>query len=153
MPPVDDIVRVERMRLERELLQTYFHPVIARQNTAGEDTFDLRLRTNRDTTYTVRLTAGPAYPDVIPRAYIVTPHGLRNARGKLLTALGTNVEMHLLTPEGASPQICHNHPGLWNASQTLYKVALKVRVWLEMYESHLETGLPIDTWLSHVECP
>jgi hypothetical protein len=141
------------MRLEAELLTRYFRRVVTGRNTEGDDTFDVVLRTNRRKSYTLRLVAGPRYPDAMPRAFLIAPRALRDADGALLSSLGPSVSMHLLTSEGANPQVCHDHPGRWNASQTLYKVALKVRVWLEMYELHLDTGLPLDAWLSHVENP
>jgi hypothetical protein len=154
MPRADSaLAGPNRLSLEIGLLRQTFRRVSTGRSAAGEDTFDIPLRTNRGNAYTLRLVAGPRYPDVIPRAYLVAPHDLRDARGTRLTDLGVSVSMHLLSPEGANPQICHDHPGRWNASQTLYKVAVKVRVWLEMYEAHLENGLPLDTWLSHVENP
>ena len=57
--------------------------------------------------------------------------------------------MHTLGSEHGWTRICHYGPQSWTPAVSLYKVYVKCRLWLEMYEAHLRTGNPIDYYLTH----
>jgi hypothetical protein len=61
--------------------------------------------------------------------------------------------MHTIGRVGECTKICHYRPSLWTPENTLYLVAMKGRIWLEGYEAHLRTGLPLDKFLRHMGVP
>lgn len=138
-----------RIRLEHSVLGRYFGTVYWFA-WEGSLCAELGLRTNSGIQYAIRLVLHDGYPDELPSALITHPTPLRDRRGRLLSRLGPDATMHILDEEGGFPSICHYHPARWGADMTLYKVAMKARVWLEAYESYLRTGNPIDSYLHHM---
>lgn len=57
-------------------------------------------------------------------------------------------DMHTLTTRHGGTTICH-YGNSWTPMVSLFKVYVKCRLWLEMYELHLETGKTIDYYLKH----
>ena len=60
-----------------------------------------------------------------------------------------SASMHTLSSENGWTRICHYGCNSWTPNVSLYKVYIKCRLWLEMYETHLRTGKPIDYYLNH----
>lgn len=101
-------------------------------------------RTNSGNVYTLRidLTDFPAQP---PKAFVT--HMLYDKNGDPLNS--PSRLMHTLTAENGQTRICHYGPGAWTPWVSIFKVYVKCRLWLEMYEAHLRTGKPIEYYLSH----
>lgn len=136
----------ERIALELDVLDRTFAEVdIFELN--GSFCVEVGLSTNSGTLYAVRVVLPDDYPNSMPRALIVHPSVLRDAHGRDLSTIGGSHTMHVLAGEQGMTVVCHYHPARWFANATLYKVILKVRIWLEAYECHLRTGRPIDALL------
>ena len=60
-----------------------------------------------------------------------------------------SASMHTLTSENGWTRICHYGTNSWTPNVSLYKVYVKCRLWLEMYETQLRTGKNIDYYLNH----
>ncbi len=76
--------------------------------------------------------------------YVSTTQLLYTKSGKPLDSGQSG--MHCLWSEHGGTGICH-YGSSWNPSISLYKVFIKCRLWLEMYELHLQTGMPIGYYL------
>ena len=70
---------------------------------------------------------------------------LKDKKGKKLDCCSG--AMHTLSSRHGGTTICY---GEWSPMTSLYKIYIKCRLWLEMYELHLETGYFIDHYLKHV---
>jgi len=87
--------------------------------------------------YTIKIDLTP-FPHAVPPAFITDPKPLLTRSGGSM--LGASHDMHTLGGENGCVRVCHYHPNEWDANVSLYKVVMKIRVWLETYEKHLETG-------------
>ena len=101
-------------------------------------------RTNRGNVYTLRVELAD-FPDEIPAAFVMRM--LKDKDGEDLD--GISADMHTLESENGCTRICHHGPKSWTPRISLYKVYVKCRLWLEMYELHLQTGKPLDYYLNH----
>jgi len=55
---------------------------------------------------------------------------------------------HTLQANGRGwTQICHYQDAFWKPDESLWKVYLKCRMWIEMYRAHLRTGKPMNYYL------
>jgi hypothetical protein len=102
-------------------------------------------RTNNGNIYTVRIEL-MAFPDRVPAAGV--SRMLCDRLGHPLdTCSGL---MHVLNCDWqGGTRICHYGPNSWTPNVSLYKVFIKCRLWLELYELHLQTGKPIDYFVVH----
>ncbi|XP_028405193.1 uncharacterized protein LOC114527685 [Dendronephthya gigantea] len=50
-------------------------------------------------------------------------------------------------PNSLPDMICHSNAPHWTDRDTLYKVVMKGRLWLEAYEAYLETGACLSEYL------
>lgn len=100
--------------------------------------------TNSGHVYTLKIMLED-FPYQIPPVCVMNP--LRSKTGKKLCKPDGN--MHVLCEIDGHTQICHYGYYSWKADVSLYKVFMKCRLWLEMYEEHLRTGRPIDYYLKH----
>lgn len=101
-------------------------------------------RTNRGNIYTLKIMLN-GFPNSCPKVFV---------NKMLYTKSGSPMdnpspEMHTLTAENNCTKICHYGPSSWTPMVSLYKVYVKARLWLEMYELHLQTGNNIDYYLNH----
>ena len=62
---------------------------------------------------------------------------------------GCSAAMHTLYAENNKTRICHYGSDSWNPYVSIYKIYIKCRLWLEIYELHLKTGNPLDYYLKH----
>lgn len=142
-----------RIEIEHALLWQYFGTTFWFANEDGLCA-EIGLRTNSGQQYAVRFVLPDGYPDALPEALVTHPKPLIDHDGRCLADFGPSSSMHILEGHDGFTSICHYHPARWAADMTLYKVAMKARIWLEAYEIHLRTGDPIDTYLAHMkECP
>ena len=104
----------------------------------------LAARTNAGNVYTVRIELAE-FPMNIPRAFVTK---------MLYTKTGAQMDspsaaMHTLASENGWTRICHYGANAWNPYISVYKIYVRCRLWLEMYELHLQTGKPMDYYLKH----
>lgn len=86
----------------------------------------------------------PGFPAERPALYITEPLPLLGYGGVLISSLGVSHAMHTLAPSASGwVQICHWRDARWHSGIVLQKVFLKGLIWIEAYEQHLATGLPL----------
>lgn len=104
----------------------------------------IAAKTNRGNIYTLRIELDK-FPNEIPKAFINKM--LKDKHGDLMN--GISAAMHTLSSEDGRTRICHYGSDSWTPNVSLYKVYVKCRLWLEMYELHLDNGNDIDYYLNH----
>ena len=100
--------------------------------------------------YNLKIVIPPDYPNSLSQVFVMYPKPDKfvDHRGKPLYQYGPDHNMHLLHPNGKFAQLCHFLKDDWHPNCSLYLVAVKCALWLEVYEQHLATGQPIDTFVS-----
>ena len=104
----------------------------------------MAARTNSGNIYTLKIELA-AFPMSVPKVFVTKM--LKDKSGKELR--GVSGAMHTLESEHGYTRICHYGSSSWTPNVSLYKVYVKCRLWLEMYEAHLRTGHPIEYYLNH----
>ena len=132
----------ERLKDEFYLLSQAFS---VKQFKLTSNTLTIALQTNSKKIYTVRIDLAE-HPYAVPKVFITSPKPLCDRLGNAL--LNASHPMHTLTGENGCTRICHYGFTQWHPGVYLYQVVVKVRVWLEVYETHLKTGYPLDKYLS-----
>lgn len=101
-------------------------------------------RTNSGHVYTLHFDLSD-FPMSVPKVFVTKM--LKDKYGNdMIDASGA---MHTLPTEHGWTRICHYGYSSWTPGVSLYKVYVKCRLWLEMYEAHLRTGHQIDYYLNH----
>lgn len=137
----------QRLQLENAILEKYFPKKYKFENLRTKNEFlDVGIKTQSGKVYRLNITLLPDYPNSMPAVYIVFPVPLLQHDGSQMS--DASHEMHTLQGDDFNVQICHFKPENWNPNQSLYKVILKARIWLEAYERHLVTGNAIDNYLT-----
>ncbi len=103
-------------------------------------------QTNSKKIYTIKIDLSNNYPNTVPPAFITSPKPLLSKTGASM--LGASHSMHTLTGENGCVRVCHYGPNQWNPNVSLYKIIIKIRVWLEAYENHLKTGEDLSKYLA-----
>ncbi len=102
-------------------------------------------RTNRGNTYTLKVELQD-FPNQVPKVFITAPkRPLCDRSGSPMTE--ASASMHTLPAENGCTRICHYGFSSWKNNVALYKVYIKARMWLEVYEMHLQTGHPLNHYL------
>ncbi len=104
----------------------------------------MAARTNSGNIYTIRIDLGK-FPNSVPHAFVTKM--LKDKSGKPLDS--TSGSMHTLSSEHGYTRICHYGSSSWTPNVSIYKIYIKCRLWLEMYELHLKNGKPLDYYLNH----
>ena len=104
----------------------------------------MAAKTNSGNLYTLRVDL-TSFPMSVPKVFV--NRMLTDCRGKELSSASSS--MHTLASENRQTRICHYGSLSWTPNVSIYKIYVKCRLWLEMYEAHLRTGLPIDHYLNH----
>ena len=104
----------------------------------------MAARTNSGNIYTLRIDLSN-FPMSVPKAFVTKM--LKNKAGQDME--GVSAAMHTLESENGQTRICHYGSNAWTPNVSIYKVYVKCRLWLEMYEAHLRTGHAIDYYLNH----
>ena len=107
-------------------------------------TLRIAARTNGGNLYTLHFDLA-GFPMAAPKVFVTRM--LTKKDGTRMDSPSSS--MHTLTSENGWTRICHYGCSSWTPNVSLYKVYIKCRLWLEMYEAHLRTGHPIDYFLSH----
>lgn len=136
----------ERYELEIGVLQRKLAPNLYRffdlNTTSPYAVF--AARTNRGNVYTLRIELAD-FPEDIPKVFVTRM--LKDRTGNDLDSC--SARMHTLASENGRTRICHYGFDSWHPKVSIYKVFVKSRLWLEMYEQHLATGYDIDYYLNH----
>lgn len=137
----------QRLQMETSILERFFARKYKFENLylPGE-LLDVGVKTQSGKVYRLNIRLNPDYPNSLPEVYVVFPLPLRKHDGSVME--GASHDLHTLGNDGQKVQICHYKRENWNPNQSLYKIALKARIWLEAYEGHLRTGKPIDDYLT-----
>lgn len=90
----------------------------------------------------IRLSGFPASK---PKVYV--EEMLRTKSGALMDS--ASAPNHTLTSWNGWTQLCHYNDASWTNDVSLWKVYLKCRLWLEMYQAHMRTGKNMDYYLNH----
>ena len=101
-------------------------------------------RTNRGNIYTMKIML-KTFPESVPEVYLTKRLKMKDGSD----ILGYQHPMHTLSCGDNYTQICHYKDDEWTPMVSLYKVYVKCRLWLEMYEQHLKTGNTIDYYLAN----
>lgn len=132
----------ERLKDEFYLLSQAFS---VKQFKLTSNTLTIALQTNSKKVYTVRIDL-INYPYDVPKVFITSPKPLFDRSGHSM--LNASHPMHTLQGENGCTRVCHYGASQWHPGVYLYQVVVKVRVWLEVYETHLKTGHPLDRYLT-----
>lgn len=104
----------------------------------------MAAKTNRGNIYTLRIDLRD-FPTCIPKVFVQKMLYTKN--GEPMNSCSAS--MHTLTSEHGWTRICHYGSNAWTPGVSIYKVYVKCRLWLEVYEQHLKTGKPLDYYLAH----
>ena len=141
---------MDRSRFESErqvLLSRVGENLFRFFNVASDDAYVVMgARANGGNVYTLRIELA-GFPYEIPAVYVTRM--LRDRDGNMLDQ--PSASMHVLFPKSGWTRICHYGSESWTPRVSIFKVYVKCRLWLEMYELHLRTGHPIDYYLNHQE--
>lgn len=137
----------QRLQYETAILERYFPKRYKFENlNLGNELLDVGVKTQSGKVYRLNIKLQADYPNSLPEVYVVYPLPLRKYNGSEIE--GASHNMHTLSNDGGKIQLCHFKRENWNPNQSLYKIVLKARIWLEAYEGHLRTGKPIDDYLN-----
>lgn len=137
----------QRLQQEIAILEKYFPRKYKFENLYLEnELLDVGVKTQSGKVYRLNIKLMTDYPNSMPSVFVTFPLPLLKKDGSVIS--GTSHDMHTLSNDDYNVQICHFKPENWNPNQSLYKVILKARIWLEAYEGHLATGNPIDNYLT-----
>ena len=136
----------ERYACELQVLQKKLPPNLYRfmDMDTAEPYLVAGARTNRGNVYTLRIELAD-FPLRLPKVFVTRM--LADCNGHPLDS--SSASMHTLPSENGRTRLCHYGVDSWTPMVSLYKIYVKCRLWLEMYELHLQTGHPIDYYLNH----
>ncbi len=135
-----------RFELEKEVLRKKLPSNFYRFDDIGTDKACLSAaaRTNNDKLYTMKIELKD-FPEKPPRVFVTEE--LMDNDGMALQCCH---EMHCYGTEEGRTQLCHYPDGAWTPRVSLYKVYIKCRLWLELYEIYKETGKTIDQLITEI---
>lgn len=137
-----------RLAMEHRILKERL-PDFVFKDPRGDTSVEGWWQSSRENWYRIVIDIPPGFPDECPNCYIAEPSPLRGVFQDLST-YGNSHKMHLWEATEAHPtwtRICTYRPAAWSASHSIEKVIHKAMLWIEAFESHLETGKPIADFL------
>lgn len=139
-------MNLQRQRIEEKVLRHYLpsNTFVFKDLSTNNPYVLMAARTNNGKIYTIRIDLGN-FPESVPKAFVTKM--LKDKNGRAMDS--TSGSMHTLTSEHGYTRICHYNSSAWNPNVSIYKVYIKIRLWLEMYELHLKNGKPLDYYLNH----
>lgn len=140
------MITADRLNLEKSVLQRYLpsNTYVFKDMSTSSPYVLMAAKTNRGHVYTLRIDLED-FPNDVPHAFVTRM--LKTKNGDVMS--GASASMHTLTSEHGYTRICHYGYDSWTPNVSIYKVYIKCRLWLEMYELHLQNGKPIDHYLNH----
>ena len=135
----------ERYNLELAVLKNYLpeNIFVFRDMGTAMPYLLMAARTNSGHVYTLRIELD-TFPNKVPKVFV--KQMLKNKDGVDLDF--PSHSMHTLNSEYGFTRICHHGSNSWTPNVSLYKIYIKCRLWLEMYELHLKTGNDIAYYLN-----
>ena len=136
----------QRLAMETAVLNKYLTPNLFKFQELGtpNEHIVMAARTNRKNIYRLYIKLS-GFPLQKPEVYVAQT--LKDKWGRTLPEFSAKMHTLGFWNEKKWTQICHY--GAWNPDVAIYKIYIKCRLWLEMYELHLQTGYPIDYYLNH----
>jgi len=128
-----------RLSMEKQAIENLF-PTFVVQSPLKNTYWIGTMNTNAGNQYKVRIDIPCQYPDQPPEVYIISPNPLYTYNGTNLLTLGTSHEMHTFSSANGYVKMCLYRSEYWSAEYTLISCLKKARLWLEAYDTHLETG-------------
>lgn len=104
----------------------------------------IAARTNNGHIYTLHFDLR-GFPESSPKVFVTKMLKDRSCNDMS----GASGSMHTLCSEHGWTRICHYGQTAWTPYVSLFKVYVKCCLWLNMYEQHLLTGMPIEFYLNH----
>lgn len=139
-------MKYDRYLAEETVLNKHLLPntFVFNNPTGIKPSLRIAAQTNSGNLYTLYMDLSN-FPESKPDVYVTKM--LKTRDGEKMS--GCSGTMHTLTSKKGMTQICHYSATYWSPNVSLFKVFIKCRLWLEMYEAHLRTGQPIDYYLKH----
>ena len=136
----------ERLTEEKSVLQRYLpsNTYVFKDLATSSPYILMAAKTNRGHVYTLRIDLA-SFPNSLPPAFVTRM--LKTRDGDEMD--GASASMHTLSSDHGYTRICHYGSSSWAPNVSIYKVYVKCRLWLEMYELHLQTGQDISYYLNH----
>lgn len=136
----------QRLQMETQVLSRYLpaSAFVFKDMYTTNPYVLMAAQTNGGNVYTLRIDLS-RFPENVPEAYVTKM--LRTKDGELMDS--PSAAMHTLSTKYGYTRICHYGSNSWSYLVTLYKIYIKCRLWLEIYELHLKTGKPMDYYLNH----
>lgn len=140
------MITYSRLLKEQEVLAAHMQPNTYQFQDMNTDApyVIMAAMTNSGKVYTLKIHL-EGFPENVPLVEVLNP--LRDKSGKKLNKVSG--PMHVIGSLNGHTLICHYNATKWIPQVSLYKIFIKCRLWLEMYEEHLATGYTIDTFLKH----
>lgn len=139
-----DRYQAELSLLSRKLPSNAFRFFNMEATGDTEQYLRIGARTNSGNVYTLHMVLN-GFPYSQPKVFVTRM--LKDAKGNDMNSASGS--MHTLTAERGWTRICYYGCSSWTPAVSLYKVYVKCRLWLEIYEAHLRTGKPLDYYLNH----
>lgn len=136
----------QRLLLEHRILQQEGFSQFSVYRHEATDSYSASGTTssNSGRRYTLYIPIPAGFPFQRPPMYLTDPLPLYAADGRRVSSFEVSHEMHTLTPlANGAVQLCHWRDNRWHSNILLQKVFLKGIIWIEAYEQHLATGLPL----------
>ena len=102
----------------------------------------MAAKTNRGNIYTLRIELNE-FPNIVPKVFVKNKLTMKN--GDPMPEYSH--AMHTLGSENGMTRICHYGEEAWNPMISIYKVYVRCRLWLEVYDLHHQTGKDIAYYL------
>ena len=136
----------QRLEMEKSVLQRHLpsNIYVFKDLSTSNPYVLMAARTNRGNIYTIRIDLGQ-FPNSVPHAFVTKM--LKDKKGRPMDS--TSGSMHTLSSEHGYTRICHYGSESWTPNVSIYKIYIKCRLWLEIYELHLQNGKPMDYYLNH----
>jgi ubiquitin-protein ligase len=132
-------------------LQPYF-PQFRCLIGRGKIYFTGTLTTNEGNPYVIRVDLPDNYPASMPHSFVLSPNPLPSYGG--YNFMKATHEMHCWSPDDqGNVQMCLYHPKAWTPNDTIYHIIMKARFWLEAYERHVKTHLPMNRLIKDMPEP
>lgn len=131
-----------RILEEEEILSVYFPGRVTWLH--GRTKVEIKMTTNNENDYTLRVYLPEDFPNSVPDLVVTeSPQPMPDWQN--------NGQTHTLTRHDGFLRICHYRITRWSPDNNLYDVFMKGRLWLEAYEGHLRTSLPLDHFLRDMD--
>lgn len=134
-----------RKQFELAILNQFFKNRYAFMTEGRNEWFEVGLKSNQGNVYKITISIPLNYPYELPETAITFPTELRGFKRSKIKSFCH--EMHTLSCLKSSLGLCLFHPSQWHPNQSIYKVIVKTKLWIEAYENHVKTGQNINTYL------